>query len=40
VLRARYYPNRNILQASVVDGMSYIWRSVLKGIELLKKRII
>jgi hypothetical protein len=40
VLRARYYPNGNILQASVVDEMEYIWRSVLKGIELLKKGII
>jgi hypothetical protein len=32
VLRARYYPNGNILHASAVDGMSYTWRSVLKGI--------
>jgi hypothetical protein len=32
VLRARYYPNGNILHASAVDGMPYTWRSVLKGI--------
>jgi hypothetical protein len=32
VLRAKYYPNGNVLQAGAVDGMSYTWRSVLKGL--------
>jgi hypothetical protein len=40
LLNAKYYPNGNVLQASAVDGMSYMWRSVLKWIELLKKDII
>jgi hypothetical protein len=40
VLRAKYYPNGNALQATDVDGMSYTWRSVLKGMALLRKGII
>jgi hypothetical protein len=36
VLRAKYFLNGNVLQATTVDGMSYTWRNVLKGIELLK----
>jgi hypothetical protein len=27
VLRAKYYSNENVLQAEVVDGMSYTWSS-------------
>jgi hypothetical protein len=40
VLRAKYYPNGNAFQATDVNGMSYTWRSVLKGIALLRKGII
>jgi hypothetical protein len=39
-LRAKYYPNGNVLHAHAIEGMSYTWRSVLKGISLLKKGII
>ena len=39
-MKAKYYPNNSLLQAEVVSGISYAWRSILKGIELLKKGII
>jgi hypothetical protein len=40
ILRAKYFPSGNILQARATTGISYTWRSVLKGIELLKKGMI
>ena len=40
VLSARYYPDCSMLQASPRSGISYVWRSILKGVELLKKGII
>jgi len=40
ILKARYYPDSNVLHAHSRSGMSYSWRSILKGIELLKKGII
>ena len=39
-LCARYYPNGSILQARPKVGISYTWRSILKGVNLLKKGII
>jgi hypothetical protein len=35
-----YYPNTSILEAVPKDGMSYTWRSILRGVELLKQGII
>jgi hypothetical protein len=40
VLKARYYPNCSVLEATEKDGISYTWRSILKGIALLKEGII
>ena len=40
VMKARYYPNSSILQADFQAGISYAWRSVLKGIKLLKQGLI
>jgi hypothetical protein len=40
ILRAKYFPNGNILQAKPVRGMSYTWGSILKGIKLVKKGMI
>ncbi|XP_044374692.1 uncharacterized protein [Triticum aestivum] len=40
VLSARYYPNGSILEAIPTRGISYTWRSILKGVELPKKGII
>jgi hypothetical protein len=34
---AKYYMNGNVLHAREVDAMSYMCRSVLKGIKLLTK---
>ena len=40
VLAARYFPNGSMLEATPVAGISYTWRSILKGMQLLKKGII
>jgi hypothetical protein len=40
VLRTKYFPDGNLLTAKPVTGMSYVWRSILKGLEVLKKGII
>jgi hypothetical protein len=40
ILRAKYFPDGNILQAKVNTNLSYTWRSILKGIELIKKGMI
>jgi hypothetical protein len=40
VLRAKYFPDGNLLSARPVVGMSYVWRSILKGLEVLKEGII
>ena len=40
VLAAKYYPGGNILEAEAKSGMSYCWRSILKGIQVLKEGII
>lgn len=40
VLRAKYYPNDIILNCLPRHGISYSWRSILTGLELLKKGII
>ena len=39
-LAAKYFPEGNILQAKPVEGMSYTWRSILKGVDLLNKGIV
>jgi hypothetical protein len=40
VLKAKYFPNGSILQCEVREGISYTWRSILKGVDLLKEGII
>lgn len=40
VLSARYYPGKSLLEATPNSGISYAWRSILKGIQLLKRGII
>jgi hypothetical protein len=40
VLRAKYFPDGNLLAAKPVNEMSYVWRSILKGLEVLKEGII
>jgi hypothetical protein len=40
VLKAKYYPNSDILHAEEKAGMSYTWRSILKGVDLLRQGVI
>lgn len=40
VLAAKYFPDGSILEAKPMKGISYSWRSILKGVQLLKKGII
>lgn len=40
VLKAKYFPDCDVLQATSKRGMSYTWRSILRGIDLLKEGII
>ena len=40
VLRAKYFPDGSILDVVASPGISYTWRSILKGVELLKEGLI
>jgi hypothetical protein len=40
ILKARYFPHGNILQASCTHGASYTWCSITKGIDLMKEGMI
>lgn len=40
VLRARYYPDGNLLKAKMKSGCSYTWQSLLAGLECFKRGYI
>lgn len=40
VLGVKYFPDGNLLNAGEIRNMSYTWRSILKGINILKKDLI
>lgn len=40
LLKAKYFPNGSVLQAKAKSNMSYSWRSILSGIDVLKKGLI
>ena len=40
VLKAKYYPNGSLLQATPKQGTSFTWQSILKGLETFKKGYI
>lgn len=40
ILKAKYFADTTILYARPKGGMSYIWRSVVRGVDLLKKGIV
>lgn len=40
VLKAKYFPDGDLLHCRLVNGISYTWRSILKGVELLNEGII
>lgn len=37
IFKARYYPNSDFMNAEVKPGVSYTWRSILAGREILSK---
>ncbi|KAM0830575.1 hypothetical protein ACQ4PT_066116 [Festuca glaucescens] len=39
-MKAKYYPSCSVLEAESRDGISYAWRSILKGLELLRQGVI
>jgi hypothetical protein len=40
VLRAKYFPNGYLLATAPTSGMSYVWRSILKGLQVFKEGMI
>uniref|UniRef100_A0A0A9C726 Reverse transcriptase zinc-binding domain-containing protein n=1 Tax=Arundo donax TaxID=35708 RepID=A0A0A9C726_ARUDO len=40
VMRARYYPDRKLLNAKQKSGSSYTWQSVLAGLQCFKRGCI
>uniref|UniRef100_A0A8R7UH13 Reverse transcriptase zinc-binding domain-containing protein n=1 Tax=Triticum urartu TaxID=4572 RepID=A0A8R7UH13_TRIUA len=40
VLKARYFPHCHLLEAEPREGISYSWRSILQGLELIKQGYI
>jgi hypothetical protein len=40
VLKARYFPNSDILHYKAQAGISYTWESIIHGIDLLNQGII
>jgi hypothetical protein len=40
VLKAKYFKQGSVLNAVSSQGMSYTWRSILKGVQVLKNGII
>jgi hypothetical protein len=40
VLRAKYYPDGDLLKAEEQKGISYSWRSIVRGLEAIKEGII
>ena len=39
VLKAKYFPNGGLLQASLKNGASFTWQSIMKGLKCSKKAI-
>ena len=37
ILKARYFPDTHVLEAVLKEGISYAWRSLLHGIQLIKE---
>jgi hypothetical protein len=40
VMKAKYFPDCTIFEAQYKDGISYAWRAILKGVELLRQGVI
>jgi hypothetical protein len=39
VLRAKYYPDGHLLNATLKSGSSFTWQSILAGLDYFKKRL-
>lgn len=39
-IEGKYHSDHSIIEPMPKNGMSYVWRSILKGVQLLKKGII
>ena len=37
VLKAKYFANSSVIDAMPKSNMSYTWRSILRGLEVIKK---
>lgn len=40
VLKAKYFPQGDVLSAEPQPGMSYVWRSLLQGVQVVKEGMI
>jgi hypothetical protein len=40
VLRAKYFPDGNLLEVKEKPGISYSWRSIIRGVHALKEGLI
>jgi len=40
VLKAKYFANSSVIDAMPKSNMSYTWRSILRGLEVIKKGMI
>ena len=40
VLRAKYFPDGNLVDVREKPGISYSWRSIVRGAQALKKGLI
>jgi hypothetical protein len=40
ILKAKYFPNTSLLSATLKDGCSYTWRSIMQGVEVLRDGVI
>jgi len=40
VLKAKYFPHTSVLEAKPKTGMSYTWRSILGGLDVVKKGMV
>ena len=40
LLKAKYFPNCGIMETAAIPEISYSWRSILKGVDLLKEGLV
>jgi hypothetical protein len=40
VLKAKYFPHSSLLQATLKNGASFTWQSIMKGLETFKRGYI